>query len=229
MFEHNKKETMGTANYGWLKPRYHFSFANYYNMDRIQLGSLRVLNDDTIMAGGGFDTHPHKNMEIVTYIINGTLTHKDSMGNKKEIGRGSVQYMSAGTGIYHSEYNHGETPLRLIQLWIIPRENGLTPDYGDKIFTKKDRYNRLLNIVSDHGLDGEIHINQDVNIFVSELDDGKEFVFDIGNYKYLYFVNLEGETLVNNTMLAFGDSVKTDKSITVKAVKDTHFLLLQIK
>lgn len=229
MFEHIKKEAMGTANYGWLKPRYHFSFAQYYDMNRVELGTLRVLNDDIIMPGGGFDTHPHNNMEIITYVIDGVLTHKDSMGNNRLVGRGSVQYMSAGTGVYHSEYNHGETPLRLIQIWIKPNERGLDPMYGDQLFFKENRHNKLLNIVSGREKGGMIFINQDVNIFASELDDGEAMSFDIEDYRYLYFVNLEGDTFVNDALLSFGDAVKTDKSITIKAVKDTHFLLLQIK
>ena len=154
MLEIHKLDSIGKADYGWLKPRYHFSFASYYNPSKMGLGSLRVLNDDLIYPGKGFDTHPHKDMEIVTYIIDGEITHKDSMGNSRNVSRGSMQYMSAGTGVTHSEYNNGKDILRVVQIWIHPTEKNLTPNYGDIIFTKEDRHNKLLQLVSSEKNEG---------------------------------------------------------------------------
>jgi redox-sensitive bicupin YhaK (pirin superfamily) len=220
---------MGSANYGWLKPRYHFSFASYYNPSRVRVGTLRVLNDDMIEPHGGFDTHPHDNMEIVTYVINGKLTHKDSMGNERKVGRGDVQYMSAGTGVTHSEYNNEDEVLRLLQIWVFPDQKGLKPNYGDMSFDKEQRHNKLLHIVSDQNKGGKINIHQDVNFFVSELDSGKELTFEIEDYQALYLVNIEGTTNINGRELQFGDALKTDENITITSVEDSHFLLLQIK
>ena len=229
MFEVLRKETLGNADYGWLRPRYHFSFAGYYNPERVRVGTLRVLNDDLIMPHKGFDTHPHDNMEIVTYVIDGTLTHKDSMGNERKISRGDVQYMSAGTGITHSEYNNEDDPLRLLQIWIFPDQKGYEPTYGDKTFDKKDRHNQFLHVVSNYDKDGAIHIHQDVNIFVTELDEGKTLEFDIGEYKYIYLVNIEGKAIINGKELHYGDALQTDKNITIKSLENSHNLLLQIK
>jgi redox-sensitive bicupin YhaK (pirin superfamily) len=129
-----ESKNMGSSNLGWLRSKFHFSFAEYYNPDNIQFGVLRVINDDLIEGGTGFDTHPHRNMEIISYVVNGDLTHRDSMGDKNTITRGQVQYMSAGTGVLHSEHNFGKDLLRLLQIWIFPAENGLQPNYGDYSF-----------------------------------------------------------------------------------------------
>ena len=122
---------MGRSSLGWLESWFHFSFAEYYNSDNINYGVLRVINDDTIRPGTGFDLHSHRDMEIITYVIDGELTHADSMNNQRTLKRGDVQYMSAGTGVVHSEHNLGEKPLRLLQIWILPDRRGLEPQYGD--------------------------------------------------------------------------------------------------
>ena len=137
-----ENKNMGKGDFQWLKTNYHFSFANYYNPDNIQFGVLRVLNDDIIKPHSGFDTHPHQDMEIITYVIEGQLTHEDSHGNRRTVGRGDVQYMSAGKGIYHSEYNHGDEDLRLLQIWIKPDKPGLEPNYGDLSLPFDKRLNK---------------------------------------------------------------------------------------
>ena len=229
MFEIHKLDSLGKAVYGWLKPRYHFSFANYYNPSKLGLGSLRVLNDDLIYPGKGFDTHPHKDMEIVTYIINGEITHKDSIGNARVLSRGSMQYMSAGTGVTHSEYNNGKDILRVIQIWIHPTQKDLIPNYGDIKFTKEDRHNKLLHLISTKENNGKIKVYQDANIFVSEADKGFIQGFGIGDYDYIYFVQLEGTSLVNLNKIKEGEALTTSESLLIEPLTDSHFLIVQVK
>ena len=229
MLKVHKKDSLGKADYGWLKPRYHFSFSSYYDPSKLGLGPLRVLNDDLISPGKGFEPHSHKDMEIVTYIINGEITHKDSMGNGRTLSRGSMQYMSAGTGVTHSEFNNGNELLRVIQIWIQPTEKNLTPNYGDIVFTKEDRHNRQLHLISSIENDGKIKIYQDVNIFVSEADKGAIQEFSIGDYDYIYYVQLEGETLINLNKLEEGDALTTSESLMIDPLTDSHFLIVQLR
>ena len=229
MLKVHKKDSLGKADYGWLKPRYHFSFSSYYDPSKLGLGPLKVLNDDLISPGKGFEPHPHKDMEIVTYIINGEITHKDSMGNGRTLSRGSMQYMSAGTGVTHSEFNNGNELLRVIQIWIQPTEKNLTPNYGDIVFTKEDRHNRQLHLISSIENDGKIKIYQDVNIFVSEADKGAIQEFGIGDYDYIYYVQLEGETLINLNKLEEGDALTTSESLMIDPLTDSHFLIVQLR
>lgn len=148
MLRRIESKNMGSSNLGWLRSKFHFSFAEYYNPNNINFGVLRVINDDLIEAGTGFDTHPHKDMEIISYVVNGDLTHEDSMGNKNTITRGHVQFMSAGSGVYHSEHNFGKEILRLLQIWIFPDKQGYKPSYGDYRFNWDDRHNKWLHMVS---------------------------------------------------------------------------------
>lgn len=225
------KENMGTSNLGWLESRFHFSFAQYINPENINFGVLRVLNDDIIHPNSGFDTHPHKDMEIITYVINGELTHKDSMGNEETLKRGEVQYLSAGDGIYHSEYNkHLSKDLRLLQIWIIPPQKGLPRLYGSHKYKKTQRENRLLNIVSSLDKDSEIKIHQDVNFFVSEITKETEFTIRIKENRQLYFVQIEGSSLLNNINLNPEDAAEIfdEKILTIKSKKDSHFLFIDL-
>eukprot|EP01125_Pyxidicula_operculata_P011173 TRINITY_DN3649_c0_g1_i2.p1 TRINITY_DN3649_c0_g1~~TRINITY_DN3649_c0_g1_i2.p1 ORF type:complete len:231 (-),score=35.89 TRINITY_DN3649_c0_g1_i2:63-686(-) len=164
------------TNNNWLKSRFHFSFAEYSNDANSNFGVLRVMNDDLVQPSRGFGTHPHRNMEIVTYIVEGELTHKDSMGTDETLSRGSVQFMTAGTGVSHSEHNlNPKDPLRFIQMWIQPRKSGIEPNYGSlnvKAEDKHKRHNKWYHIVTDvlNQADVPIKINQDANIYVTELD-----------------------------------------------------------
>ena len=197
------KENMGKSNLGWLESRFHFSFAEYGNPKNINFGVLRVLNDDIVHPVSGFDMHPHSNMEIIAYIIDGEITHKDSMGNSETLKRGEVQYLSAGDGIYHSEHNlHKSDDLRLLQIWIIPPKAGLPRLYGSHKYKFEQRDNKLLNIVSSQNGDSNIKIYQDINIFVSEFD--KPFEYKIQKGRQVYFVQIEGTSEVNGTILAYG-------------------------
>ena len=226
------KENMGTSNLGWLESRFHFSFAEYRNPNNINFGVLRVLNDDIVHANSGFDTHPHSNMEIISYIVNGEITHKDSMGNSETLKRGEVQYLSAGDGIYHSEHNwHKTLDLRLLQIWIIPPKAGLPRLYGSKRFEEIDRKNKLLNIVSSQEGSADIKIYQDINIFVSELEADKTIDFDIKKDRQVYFVQIEGSSQINDIILSNGDAleiVDIDK-LEIKALENSHFLFIEMK
>ncbi|MDZ7818112.1 MAG: pirin family protein [Aliarcobacter sp.] len=161
----------------------------------MNFGVLRVLNDDIVHPESGFDTHPHSNMEIISYVVNGEITHKDSMGNSETLKRGEVQYLSAGDGIYHSEHNlHKSDDLRLLQIWIIPPKHGLPRLYGSKRFEEIDRKNKLLNIVSSQNGNADIKIYQDINIYVSELETNKSLEFEIKENRQVYFVQIEGSS-----------------------------------
>ena len=224
------KENMGTSNLGWLESRFHFSFAEYRNPNNINFGVLRVLNDDIVHPMSGFDTHPHSNMEIISYVVNGEITHKDSMGNSETLKRGEVQYLSAGDGIYHSEHNfHKSEDLRLLQIWIIPPFTGLPRLYGSHQYKKEERQNRLLNIVSSQNGDSKIKIYQDINIFVSELD--KELDYKIQKDKQVYFVQIEGSSNINGTLLENGDAMEiVDEDIlTIKPITKSHILFIEMQ
>jgi len=225
------KVNMGKSNLGWLESRFHFSFAEYRNIDNINFGVLRVLNDDIIHPQSGFDMHQHRDMEIISYVVSGEITHKDSMGNSETLRRHEVQYMSAGTGVAHSEYNMNQSEdLRLLQIWILPPKKGLTPLYGSYRYKEVELNNQFLNIVSP--LDGEakIKIHQDVNIYVSKLDTGKVLDFGVKQGRQVYFVQIEGTSDVNNILLKSGDAMEiTDDSFSIKAEDNSHFLFIEMK
>jgi redox-sensitive bicupin YhaK (pirin superfamily) len=225
-----ESKDMGSSNLGWLRSKFHFSFAEYYNPDNIQFGVLRVINDDLIEAGTGFDTHPHRNMEIISYVVNGDLTHRDSMGNKNTITRGQVQYMSAGTGVLHSEHNFGKDLLRLLQIWIFPAENGLQPNYGDYSFNWDDRKNNWLMMVSGLNGDAPIKINQDANIYSLELEKGEDIQFPVNEGRQAYLVQIEGTSVINDIELSDRDGMEiVEEEISINAKETSHILLIEMK
>ena len=217
------------ADHGWLQSRFHFSFAEYFDRTNMHYGVLRVMNDDIIQPHRGFDTHPHKDMEIITYIIRGELTHQDSMGNKEHLGRGAVQYMSAGTGITHSEINEGNEAVHLIQTWILPKAKGLKPRYGSKVFESKTRQNRWLHLVGPDATDSAIPIYQDANMYVTELDRNRSIIFEVGEKKQLYLKVMEGEANINGVVFQQGDAAKvSDEDLHIEAISATHILLVEM-
>lgn len=225
------KENMGTSNLGWLQSRFHFSFAEYRNYDNIKFGVLRVLNDDLIQAKSGFDTHPHQNMEIISYVVKGEISHKDSMGNEEVVKRGQVQYLSAGDGIYHSEYNkHESDTLRLLQIWIVPPKDSLPRLYGQENYKEEQRKNTLLNIVSSQEGDAKIKIHQDVNMYVSELDSNKVLEYEIKDKRQIYFVQIEGSSNINGIKLNNGDAMEIteENSLKIEALEQSHFLFIEM-
>jgi quercetin 2,3-dioxygenase len=221
----------GQANHGWLTSRHTFSFANYYNPDRIHFGALRVLNDDIVKAGMGFGTHPHDNMEIISIPLSGSLAHKDSTGNEVEIKTGEVQIMSAGTGIYHSEYNHSKTEeVNFLQIWILPKEKNISPRYGQKDFSEQLKSNNLVTVVSPVKKDS-LWINQDAELTMGNIMSGniaKHKLQFHGNGAYVFLI--EGEAMVNEVHLSKRDAVGFFdlKEFNVEAVKDSKILIIEI-
>lgn len=224
-----ESKNMGSSNLGWLRSKFHFSFAQYYNPNNINFGVLRVINDDLVQANTGFDTHPHRDMEIISYVVNGELTHGDSMGNKNTITRGDVQYMSAGTGVYHSEHNLGKDTLRFLQIWILPDKQGCKPNYGDYRFNWNDRQNKWLHMVSSKDGNAPIKINQDINIYSLELEKGKEISFPVNEGRQAYLVQIEGNSSINKTELNERDGMEiVEEDILIKAKETSHILILEM-
>lgn len=224
-----ESNNMGSSNLGWLRSKFHFSFAEYYNPNNINFGVLRVINDDLVDPNTGFDTHPHKDMEIISYIVDGEITHGDSMGNKNTLTRGDVQYMSAGTGVYHSEHNFGENTLRLLQIWIFPDKKGYEPNYGDHRFNWNDRKNKWLHMVSSKAGNAPIKINQDINIYSLELEKGKEIRFPVKEGRQAYLVQIEGKSELNNIELADRDGLEiVGEDILIQSKETSHILILEM-
>lgn len=225
-----QSKNMGKSDLGWLKSIFHFSFAGYSNPDNMNFGVLRVLNDDLVKPGTGFDTHPHRDMEIISYVVDSKLTHEDSMGNERELKRGHVQYMSAGTGIYHSEHNYSDSMLRFLQIWILPDERGHAPQYGDYEFPWEDRDDRWLQLVSSHDGPGPIKINQDANIYVTEVSKGKEIEFRVEKDRQAYMVIVEGESDINGLKLEARDALEiVEESVKIKAKEKSHIIAIEMK
>lgn len=231
MLKKLSKENMGRSDLGWLESRFHFSFAEYYNPKNMNFGVLRVVNDDIIHPMSGFDTHRHRDMEIISYVVRGEISHRDSMGNTETLKRGEVQYLSAGDGISHSEHNwHKSQDLRLLQIWILPPRQGLDRLYGSCSFTDKDRKNKLLNIVSSQAGEAKIKIYQDVNFYVSELDAAKSLDFRVKNDRQIYFVQIEGTSSVNGIRLDYGDAMEIvdESTLQIAAMTNSHFLFIEM-
>lgn len=225
-----ENKNMGRSNLDWLNSLFHFSFSEYYNPKNINFGVLRVLNDDLIQSKTGFPMHPHNDMEIITYVINGKLTHKDSMGNLGEVKRGEVQYMSAGTGVYHSEYNLGDEPLRLLQIWILPDEDGYKPNYGQNNYNWSERENKWLHLVSKIDGNAPIKIHQDVNLYALYLYKDNIETMNLANGRQAYLVQIEGNSTINEVMLNEKDALEIiEENIKIKAKENSHFLLIEMK
>ncbi|MDR1292457.1 MAG: pirin family protein [Clostridiales Family XIII bacterium] len=223
---------MGRGIHGWLDSHFHFSFANYYRPDNINFGALRVMNDDLVKTSTGFDMHPHENMEIISYVIDGELTHSDSMGNMETLTRGQVQYMSAGTGVWHGEHNLGKDTLRFLQIWIVPDGQGYRPNYGDYRFKFEDRIGNWLPIATgtkNEGSEAPIRIHQDVNVYASVVKAGESIGFPVGKGRQAYMVLIEGAAEVGGVELEARDAVEiTEEDVTVKASEDAHMLVIEM-
>ncbi len=207
------------TNDNWLKSRFHFSFAEYHNLRNTNFGVLRVMNDDLVQPQRMFGTHPHRDMEIITYIVDGELTHEDSMGTKESLGRGSIQFMTAGTGVMHSEANDGDKPLRFIQTWIVPSERGLTPNYGSFRGDPDLRRNQLHHLVSnvkDTSVTTPVQINQDLDGFVSEFEQGEKLTYDLAPGRQAYMLCIEGGVTVNGKQLHKYDACEITGSGSVE-------------
>ncbi len=230
----HKSETRGFANHGWLKSHHTFSFASYQNPERMNFGALRVLNDDIVQPKMGFGTHPHQNMEIISIPLKGALSHKDSMGNKRAIEVGEVQVMSAGTGLTHSEFNDSKTEaVNFLQLWIIPEEMNVTPNYEQRLFSSDDMQNQLQTIVAPKDkLEGDaLPISQQAYIYRTELESNNALDLVLkseGNGAYVFVV--EGSIEVGNTKLSKRDAIgisETDR-IEIKANEASKLIIVEV-
>lgn len=224
-------DSRGAADHGWLKSKHTFSFADYHNPNMMGFRHLRVINEDWIEAGQGFGTHPHRDMEIVTYMIGGALEHKDSMGNGSIIRPGELQRMTAGTGVLHSEFNHSEDEqAHLLQIWILPEENGLEPGYEQKLFPVEEKRNRWRVVGSRDGRDGSLTIHQDIQLLstVLDADTDIEYTFDEGRRGFLQVVS--GQVRIDDKELGAGDAIamQDQSEFSIMALQESELLLFDM-
>lgn len=220
---------LGSSDLGWLRSRFHFSFAEYRDPDRIHFGALRVLNDDLVTPGHGFEMHPHSDFEILSYVVDGELTHADSMGNAHTLARGEVQYMSAGTGVLHSEHNRGDTVLRFLQIWIIPDEKGHQPRYGDHRFAWEERHNAWLLLAAGPGADAPVTIHRDAHVNVVHLDAGREIGLTVGPGRQAYLLQVEGSSSVGCTELDEHDALEiVGEDVVIAAQTTSHVFVIEM-
>jgi len=228
----HKANTRGHADHGWLNAYHSFSFASWYNPERVQFGALRVLNDDTIAAGMGFGTHPHDNMEIITIPLEGDLAHKDSMGNTETIKSGDIQVMSAGTGVKHSEFNpNADQRTKLLQIWVYPNKQNVEPRYQQITLNPEDRKNKLQQILSPNANDSGVWIHQDAWFYLGKFDKGVSATYNFkkeGNGVYAFI--LSGTITINGQELETRDGfgIWNTNSLEIKATSDAEFLLMEI-
>jgi redox-sensitive bicupin YhaK (pirin superfamily) len=228
----HKADTRGNANHGWLQSYHTFSFANYYNPDRMNFGALRVLNDDTVQAGMGFGTHPHRDMEIISIPLEGDLEHKDSMGNTTVIRNGDVQVISAGRGVQHSEYNkHRDKLVKFLQIWVFPRERGVEPRYDQITLNKADRKNKLQQIVSPRADDAGVWLHQDAWFHLGDLDAGFKTTYTLhqnGNGVYAFL--LSGKVRINGQQIETRDGygIWDTPSFELEASENSEILLMEV-
>jgi quercetin 2,3-dioxygenase len=219
------------ADHGWLQTYWHFSFSDYYDPKNMHFSSLRVFNDDVIQGGGGFPMHPHEDMEIVTYVIDGELEHQDRLGNRGIVHPGEVQVMSAGKGIVHSEHNASKTePVHLIQLWILPRHKNNAPRWEQKRFSVEQRSGVLLPVVSSSTENGTLAIDQDAQIFVSRLKAGQKVVHESKPKRHVYLFVISGELEINGQSLDEGDQARIENETRLEMGTNevAEFMLLDL-
>lgn len=226
-----KSEERGHIDFGWLNTFHTFSFGDYYDPKHMQFRSLRVINEDFVAAGRGFPTHGHRDMEIVTYILQGALEHRDSMGNGSTIRRGDAQRMSAGTGVTHSEANPLDNQdTHLLQIWILPAQQGSQPEYEEKKFSDEEKRNQLRLIVSSDGREGSVKIHQDANIYATLLEAGQEVAHEIGNGRHAWVQVAEGSITIDDVSLKQGDgaAVSQESNIRIIATEPAEILLFDL-
>jgi redox-sensitive bicupin YhaK (pirin superfamily) len=231
MIEIRKSEERGHADHGWLNTRFTFSFADYYDAKHEQFRTLRVMNDDRVAGGGGFPTHPHRDMEIVTYVLEGALQHKDSMGNGSVIRPGDVQYMSAGTGVAHSEFNASEKePVHLYQIWMFPDKKGYKPAYDQKHFDDAEKRGKLRLVASPDGRDSSVKIRQDNELYVTVLGPGDKVKHGLNKDRHAYVQVARGSVTLNGKTLETGDgaAISAEKTVELTGVKDAEVLLFDL-
>lgn len=226
-----KSEERGHANHGWLDSYHSFSFANYYDPNNMGFRALRVINEDWVQPAKGFGTHPHRDMEIITYVLEGALEHKDSLGTGSIISPGEVQKMSAGTGVTHSEYNPSKTEqVHLLQIWIVPDQKNLPPSYEQKTYPTAEKRNQLRLIASPQGQDGSVTVHQDVNLYASVLDAGEKVVHELSPNRHVWVQVAQGEITVNGLSLSAGDAaaISEENRVVVMANTASEILLFDL-
>ena len=231
MIRIRKSDQRGHANHGWLDSRFSFSFAEYYDSEFVEFRTLRVMNDDHIAGGGGFPAHPHRDMEIVTYVLDGALAHKDSMGNGSTIRPGDVQYMSAGTGVAHSEFNASDKePVHMYQIWMFPDKNGYKPTYDQKHFDAAEKRGKLRVVVSPDGRDGSVKIRQDNELYATVLAPGETVKHALKPERHAYVQVARGSVTLNGNPLETGDgaAISAEKAVELVGVKDAEVLLFDL-
>jgi redox-sensitive bicupin YhaK (pirin superfamily) len=228
----HRSESRGQADHGWLKARHTFSFAGYHNPKRLHFGVLRVLNDDLIAPGGGFDLHPHQNMEIITIPLKGKLEHKDNLGHGSVIKAGDVQVMSAGTGVYHSEFNPDEeTILNLLQIWVFPREKNVKPRYQQQNFDIDSQPDKLHQVVSPKPDDDGLWVHQDVWFNLAKASAGKQLTYQLHNPDHgIYIFVIEGEIVTDGEHLKERDAIgiQSLSTVDIEIRKDARVLLMEL-
>lgn len=231
MIKIRKSNERGHADYGWLDTHYTFSFSNYYDPRFMGFRSLRVINEDFIAPNQGFPTHGHRDMEIITYVMSGELSHKDSMGNGTTILPNEVQRMTAGTGVLHSEYSSPSEKTHLLQIWILPEEENLTPSYEQTFFAPEDKKGRLKLVASRGGDDGSVTIHQDVNLYSSILAKDEEVSHELAENRYAWVQVVKGEIFLKGEILSAGDgaAISEEKLLKIKSLADeSEFLMFDL-
>jgi quercetin 2,3-dioxygenase len=222
-------QARGNANFGWLDSKHTFSFGSYYDPQHMGFSSLRVINEDKVEPSKGFGTHPHRDMEIITYVLEGVLEHKDSIGNGSIIRPGDVQRMSAGTGIAHSEFNASHThPVHLLQIWILPDKTGIQPSYEQKHFAVEEKQGKLRLVASGDGKDNSVIIHQDANLYVAALNNGDRVNHRTNQNRSLWLQIARGSIEVNDRLLSAGDgaAITQETNLDIAATTDNTEILL---
>jgi redox-sensitive bicupin YhaK (pirin superfamily) len=226
-----KSSDRGYADHGWLRSYHSFSFADYYDPQEMGWGKLRVINEDRVQPGKGFGTHGHRDMEIISYVLEGQLQHKDSMGNGAIIRPGDVQRMSAGTGIQHSEFNPSPSELvHFLQIWIEPERLGIEPSYEQKFFTSEDKHGRLRLVASRNGREGSVTVHQDADLYASLLSPDEQVFHRIAKGRLAYLHLVKGAVRINETQIRTGDAAKieSEQNLVITANEDSELLLFDM-
>jgi quercetin 2,3-dioxygenase len=229
MIELRPFKTLGGADHGWLKAKHHFSFGSHYDPNNMGHGALRVWNDDEIAPNTGFPAHPHANMEIITYVREGAITHQDSLGNKGRTEAGDVQVMSAGTGVRHSEYNLEQTTTRIFQIWIEPTTEGGQPTWGAKPFPKENRSGKLVTLASGFADDaGALPIRANARVLGTTLKKGESAEYDADTARHIYLVPAAGSVEVNGVRVEHRDgaAIRNESKLTITAIEDSELVLV---
>jgi hypothetical protein len=231
MQEIRRSDERGLADHGWLKSRHSFSFADYFDPDHVHFGPLRVINEDRVAPGGGFDTHGHRDMEIVSYVLAGALQHKDSMGTGSIIRPGDVQRMSAGRGVMHSEFNASRAePVHFLQIWIVPDVTGIAPEYEQNHFAPAEMRGRLRLVAAKGGRDGAVNIHQDASVYAGLFDGAESAALALARGRKAYIHVARGSIAANGTALAAGDALKLSdvEAVTLEHGQDAEVLVFDL-